>query len=258
MRKSSKQCPFFTKTGTSYFRFIGDINSNSATVFLYVRSYLSLPTGTCARGKKCLYQHDPEKIAICPRFLHYDCPFTAETCQLSHDPTPNRTPLCIHFANSGRCKNGDKCLYPHFNVESRTGVCKDFAVLGFCDKGIDCDKQHLKECPGFAENGVCNIKNCKLPHVIRANATRRKKIPIPTPSDEESKVPKYGISFTTMAPEETLEVGDSEMGTGDEAPSADGDYIPLTFEESDDDDDEALLGSEEDASGSESLADDDS
>jgi hypothetical protein len=198
------------------------------------RSHFS-SLGTCARGKKCPYQHDAEKIAICPRFLHNDCPFTSETCQLSHDPTPNRTPLCIHFANSGRCKNGDHCVYPHFKVGPRTGVCKDFAVLGYCEKGIDCDKQHLKECPAFAENGVCNIKNCKLPHVIRANASRRKK-PAEAPAGKETNNPRYGISFTTMAPEESTGGEGPEIAQPDEpAAREDTDYIPLTFEESDDD-----------------------
>lgn len=202
-RRIEKQCPFFTKTGT------------------------------CARGKKCPYQHDPEKIAICPRFLHNDCPFSAETCQLSHDPTPNRTPLCIHFANSGRCKNGNQCVYPHFNVGTRVGVCKDFAVLGYCEKGTDCEKQHIKECPAFAETGNCNIKNCKLPHVIRASASRQRK-PVETTLGKESKPARYGISFTTMAPVEAIGEGNSE--TTQEAPPAsnkDTDYIPLTFEESD-------------------------
>jgi len=223
VRKVDKQCPFFTKTGT------------------------------CSRGKKCPYQHDPDKVAICPRFLHDDCPFTAESCQLSHDPTPNRTPLCIHFANSGRCKNGDKCVYPHFKLAPRTGVCKDFAVLGYCEKGIDCEKQHLKECPGFAENGVCNIKKCKLPHVIRANASRQKKVEkaTVTTTSKEDKPARFGISFTTMAPEVTPAVDSS---TGNESIGReDAEYIPLTFEESDDesepsetelDDDE-----DEDASG---------
>jgi len=208
VRKLEKQCPFFTKTGT------------------------------CARGTKCLYQHDPDKIAICPQYLRGDCPFSSETCQLSHEATPNRAPLCIHFANSGRCKNGDSCVYPHFKVAPRTGVCKDFAVLGYCEKGIDCDKQHLKECPAFAETGICHIKKCKLPHVIRASATRQRKAKEPI-SEKEVKPTRYGISFSTMAPEETSGFAGTQV-TGqvsDTSPVAQGDadYIPLTFEESDED-----------------------
>lgn len=119
-----------------------------------------------------MYQHDPSKIAVCWNFLQGNCSNTAENCNLSHDPTPERTPLCLHFLNKGRCTR-ENCPFPHVNVGARHGVCRDFAVLGFCEKGLDCDKQHVRECPDFAEKGECSTKGCKLPHVIRANRNRK-------------------------------------------------------------------------------------
>jgi hypothetical protein len=167
-----------------------------------------------------MYQHDPSKIAICWNFLQGNCPKTAETCALSHDPTPERTPLCLHFLNKGRCTR-ERCPFPHVNVGARQGVCRDFAVLGYCERGLDCDKQHVRECPDFAEKGTCSTKGCKLPHVIRAN--RNRKVVEPTtavttttetpPSEDEGRV--------------TAETGQ----LGDE-------YISLTFNESDDSDSE--------------------
>ncbi|KAG9084472.1 hypothetical protein FRC07_013628, partial [Ceratobasidium sp. 392] len=97
-------------------------------------------TGVCQNGNTCPYQHDPNKTAICPRFVTNDCPNTALTCPLSHDSTPERMPLCVHFQNAGRCRLGSSCPYPHVylgpdNVKS--GVCRDFAVLGYCGKGVE-------------------------------------------------------------------------------------------------------------------------
>ncbi|KAH7914596.1 hypothetical protein BJ138DRAFT_346700 [Hygrophoropsis aurantiaca] len=185
-------------------------------------------TGACSRGLTCLYQHDPNKIAICWNFLQGNCPNNAETCNLSHDPTPERTPLCVHFANNGRCTR-DKCPYPHVRVGQRTGVCRDFAVLGYCGKGLDCEMQHVRECPDFAEKGICSTKGCKLPHVIRANRNRK-----PAVQDTPSAPTAVASAAST----------DNELTSGS-APVKDGqlgdEYISLMFnesEESEDDDEE--------------------
>ena len=102
----------------------------------------------------------PTKIAICWPFLQGNCPHTAETCPLSHDSNPHRTPLCVHFANAGRCTRANRS-YPHVRVGPREGVCRDFAVLGYCETRIDCTKQHVRECPDFAESGEWPNKFCK-------------------------------------------------------------------------------------------------
>ncbi|KAG0705556.1 hypothetical protein DFH29DRAFT_1030366 [Suillus ampliporus] len=203
-------------------------------------------TGACSRGLTCMYQHDPNKIAICWNFLHGNCSSTAETCNLSHDPTPERTPLCVHFANHGRCTR-ENCPFPHVRVGQRHGVCRDFAVLGYCAKGLDCEMQHVRECPDFAEKGICSTKGCKLPHVIRAN--RNRKPPAPTgplapdiaAATSLTVTPGSDTSSDNVLGSQYVPVKDAQLGD---------EYISLMFneseEESDGDDDE-----EEDVSGEE-------
>jgi len=201
-------------------------------------------TGACNRGLTCMYQHDPSKIAICWNFLQGSCPNTAETCPLSHDPTPERTPLCVHFANNGRCTRPN-CPFPHVRVGQREGVCRDFAVLGYCEKGLDCDKQHVRECPDFAEKGACTTKGCKLPHVIRANRTRK----IPSSASAVTSTSASAATTTGTADGSagqtiaTASVSPGDSGANDPIshPTAEdaqlGDeFISLTFHESDSDD----------------------
>lgn len=179
----------------------------------------------CKSGRTCRYDHDPNKVAICPRFLQRECPLDASTCPLSHDPTPERVPLCVHFLNNGRCKNGSSCLYPHVNVGKREGVCRDFAVLGYCGKGIDCDKQHIHECPDFAETGRCADRQCKLPHVIRANRTRQ--VPPGGSSGNKPGLPEISGAFVDTEPARIVLTASGEE-----------EFIPLTFHESSSEDEE--------------------
>ncbi|KAF8596746.1 hypothetical protein BDV93DRAFT_527861 [Ceratobasidium sp. AG-I] len=187
-------------------------------------------TGICQKANTCPYQHDPNKTAICPRFVNGDCPNDALTCPLSHDPTPERMPLCVHFQNAGRCRLGNACPYPHIRVapESKTGVCRDFAVLGFCERGIECDKNHVRECPDFAERGECGDKTCKLPHVIRANKGKM----------AAAAAAKDLVKVEDVKREESLAIGPASK-LGDE-------FVSLTFEESDDSDAEESGDEEED------------
>ncbi|KAJ3822132.1 hypothetical protein F5880DRAFT_1720545 [Lentinula raphanica] len=180
-------------------------------------------TGSCSHGLTCMYQHDSSKIAICWNFLQDNCPNNADTCNLSHDPTPERTPLCLHFLNKGRCTRPN-CLFPHVNVGARQGICRDFAVLGYCGKGLDCDKQHVRECPDFAEKGTCSTKGCKLPHVIRANRNRK---------PASNSVPSSQSSAAITDPGSVDVQGDVRMQhvAADDAQLGD-EYISLTFNES--------------------------
>ncbi len=118
---------------------------------------------------RCPYQHNAEKVAICPRFMNDEC--TSNPCLLSHQPTPERVPVCVHFSNGARCKRGTSCKYPHVKLSRKEGVCRDFAILGYCGRGLDCERQHIRECPDFATSGTCPNPRCKLPHVIRAKHT---------------------------------------------------------------------------------------
>ncbi|EPQ56350.1 hypothetical protein GLOTRDRAFT_39633, partial [Gloeophyllum trabeum ATCC 11539] len=210
-------------------------------------------TGTCSRGLTCMYQHDPDKIAICWPFLQGTCPNTAETCNLSHDPSPQRVPVCMHFANNGRCTR-ENCPFPHVRLGPRQGVCRDFAVLGYCEKGLDCEKNHVRECPDFAEKGVCETKGCKLPHVIRANRSR--KAPAASGAGSSSVT-----SSTQVADQTSASASKGNSGSSSETNTASAahpppvsvedaqigdEYISLTFHESDESEDASDSDEEED------------
>ena len=107
------------------------------------------------------------------------------------------------------------------NVGQRLGVCRDFAVLGYCERGLDCDRQHVRECPDFAEKGSCGTKGCKLPHVIRANRNRKVAGVDATPSVE-----KINAETVTVAGSDSVVLTAEDGQLGDE-------YISLTFKESD-------------------------
>ena len=201
---------------------------------MFTTSFVFL-IGSCNRGLTCLYQHDPAKIAICWNFLQGTCSYTVDSCALSHNPTPERTPLCLHFLNKGRCTR-DNCPFPHVNVGARHGVCRDFAVLGYCEKGLDCDKQHVRECPDFAEKGTCSTKGCKLPHVIRANRNRKAAAASVTSTTErrsgstdhsQSNGGNISVGTDVSTPEEQQQ----QQPTAEDAQLGD-EYISLTFNES--------------------------
>ncbi|KAG5654192.1 hypothetical protein H0H81_006225 [Sphagnurus paluster] len=190
--------------------------------------------------KKLKYSDKP-----CPRFTTTgNCSSTADSCSLSHDPTPERTPLCLHFLNKGRCTR-EHCPFPHVNVGARQGVCRDFAVLGYCDRGLDCDKQHVRECPDFAEKGTCGTKGCKLPHVIRANRTRKPAAKLVDTPDSTASVlsAAAGVSAGTdpLEQQQVVHVTANDAQLGDE-------YISLTFKESESEssDEESSMDEDED------------
>lgn len=126
--------------------------------------------GKCVRGMSCPYTHDPNRVAICPRFLHSDNCVEGDSCDLSHVSTPHRVPACVHFLR-GNCSNSN-CRYAHIRVNPAAPVCRAFATEGYCEKGGDCTERHVHECPEFDEKGVCNDKKCKLPHIERASRKR--------------------------------------------------------------------------------------
>jgi hypothetical protein len=216
-----KPCPRFTTTGA----LSSILTSSPPNLFPVPFNHTHfLWTGSCNRGLTCAYKHDPVKIAICWPYLQNNCPHTSETCALSHDSNPHRTPLCVHFANAGRCTRAN-CLYPHVRVGRRDGVCRDFAVLGYCEAGIECLKQHVRECPDFAESGECPNKFCKLPHVIRANRARK---PTSTPVPATVAVTSAPVAddLVSTVPVPTLTAEDGQLGD---------EYISLIFNESEED-----------------------
>ena len=107
---------------------------------------------------------------MCKDFLKEGkCP-NGESCDLSHDMTPERVPNCLHFAK-GSCTNPN-CPYTHSKAMPGALVCQAFGFYGFCEKGADCAERHVFECPDFSNTGVCKTKGCKLLHRERASVLR--------------------------------------------------------------------------------------
>ena len=94
-----------------------------------------------------------------------------DSCDLSHDLTPERAPACLHFAK-GNCSK-ENCRYSHVRVSPGALVCRAFGIYGYCEKGAACTERHVHECPDFSNTGVCNTKGCKLPHRLKASTLRK-------------------------------------------------------------------------------------
>lgn len=108
------------------------------------------------------------------------CP-SGDSCDLSHELTPQRTPACLHFAR-GNCSN-PICSYTHVRVSPAAPVCRAFGIYGYCEKGLTCEERHVHECPDFSNTGICNTKGCKLPHRLKASVMRNH---TPSAKDENS------------------------------------------------------------------------
>ncbi|KAG8431712.1 hypothetical protein GDO86_020318 [Hymenochirus boettgeri] len=81
--------------------------------------------GKCNRGQKCPFIHDPEKVAVCTRFLRGTCKKTDGTCSFSHKVSKDKckkkhTLLCPDYARDGTCPNGSKCKLQHRQKKKHT------------------------------------------------------------------------------------------------------------------------------------------
>lgn len=110
-------------------------------------------------------------MAICKEFLQTGKCQLGDSCDLSHVPSPHRSPVCVHFLR-GRCANPE-CRYTHVRVTPGAPVCRAFAILGYCEKGETCTDRHVYECPDYANTGSCKKKKCTLPHIDRAGQIRK-------------------------------------------------------------------------------------
>uniref|UniRef100_A0A8B9UAZ7 Zinc finger CCCH domain-containing protein 3 n=1 Tax=Anas zonorhyncha TaxID=75864 RepID=A0A8B9UAZ7_9AVES len=118
--------------------------------------------GRCNRGENCPYIHDPEKVAVCTRFLRGTCKKTDGNCPFSHKVSKDKMPVCSYFLK-GICSNSN-CPYSHVYVSRKAEVCQDF-LKGYCPMGEKCKKKHTLVCPDFAKKGVCpKGARCKLLH----------------------------------------------------------------------------------------------
>ena len=115
--------------------------------------------------------HDHRKVAVCREFLkNGNCP-QGSLCDLSHEPTYERVPACLHFLR-GNCSK-TSCRYAHVRVSPGAKVCRAFTTLGYCSKGADCGERHVFECPNYSRTGDCEDTTCRLPHVDRAGQLRQ-------------------------------------------------------------------------------------
>ncbi|XP_028259926.1 zinc finger CCCH domain-containing protein 3 [Parambassis ranga] len=122
--------------------------------------------GKCNRGMSCPYIHDPDKVAVCTRFLRGTCKPANGTCPFSHKVAKEKMPVCSYFLK-GICNNSD-CPYSHVYVSRKAEVCEDF-VKGYCPEGEKCKKKHTLVCPDFSKTGSCpRGSRCKLQHRQRA------------------------------------------------------------------------------------------
>ncbi|CAJ0930531.1 unnamed protein product, partial [Ranitomeya imitator] len=83
--------------------------------------------GKCNRGQKCPYIHDPEKVAVCTRFLRGTCKKIDGTCPFSHQVSKDKckkkhTLLCPDYARDGKCPQGSKCKLQHRQRKRRLDV----------------------------------------------------------------------------------------------------------------------------------------
>lgn len=154
--------------------------------FVPPRRTTNTSTGNCPFGRNCMFKHDLNKVAICKEYLFKGSCSNGQGCDLSHDPTPNRTPACIYFSR-GNCTNPD-CRYTHVKIDADAPVCRDLATVGWCERGATCTERHVFECPDYANTGSCPIPKCHLPHVDHAGQLRKRagvaNAPSPTNSDK--------------------------------------------------------------------------
>ncbi|XP_070688499.1 zinc finger CCCH domain-containing protein 3 [Pempheris klunzingeri] len=150
--------------------------------------------GKCNRGNNCPYIHDPDKVAVCTRFLRGTCKQADGTCPFSHKVAKEKMPVCSYFLK-GICNNSE-CPYSHVYVSRKAEVCEDF-VKGYCPEGEKCKKKHTLVCPDFSKTGSCpRGTRCKLQH--RQQAKRSTSTTSTTPAKrartkEPSKRPRLSV-----------------------------------------------------------------
>uniref|UniRef100_A0A3B5L6P9 Zinc finger CCCH domain-containing protein 3 n=1 Tax=Xiphophorus couchianus TaxID=32473 RepID=A0A3B5L6P9_9TELE len=146
--------------------------------------------GKCNRGTSCPFIHDPDKVAVCTRFLRGTCKQADGTCPFSHKVAKEKMPVCSYFLK-GICNNSD-CPYSHVYVSRKAEVCDDF-VKGYCPEGEKCKKKHTLVCPDFSKTGSCpRGSRCKLQHRQRVKRSASSTSTIPA-KKSRSKEPHLSV-----------------------------------------------------------------
>ncbi|KAH7170936.1 hypothetical protein EDB81DRAFT_777128 [Dactylonectria macrodidyma] len=171
IKKANEPCKMFSATGNfSFHDWTYSTNDELDQPGAGADDTNTHPSGSCPKGPRCRYIHDPAKVALCKEFLKDGKCANGESCDLSHDLTPERTPSCVHFAK-GYCTKPD-CPYTHSKASPSALVCRAFGFNGYCEKGAACTERHVFECPDFSNTGRCKVKGCKLLHRERASVLR--------------------------------------------------------------------------------------
>jgi hypothetical protein len=155
-------------------------------------------TGRCPRRMalgttRCTRVHDPDKVAVCTRWLAGTCAFGVERggagCALTHRVIPERMPVCSYFL-AGTCA-APTCPYLHVNVDPAAPVCQSF-LRGYCARGLQCRMRHTLVCPALTSSssveGVRTCPNraaCRFHHPTSAGARTRLK----RPADQGDNIP---------------------------------------------------------------------
>ncbi|KAJ0065773.1 hypothetical protein NL108_018281 [Boleophthalmus pectinirostris] len=124
--------------------------------------------GRCNRGTSCPYVHDPDKVAVCTRFLRGRCK-QGDECPFSHKVSKDKMPVCLFFLK-GRCSHPE-CPYSHVYVSKNAQVCELF-LRGYCPQGQKCKKKHTLVC---LDKNCSRGDDCKLQHKqpIRRSAAKK-------------------------------------------------------------------------------------
>ncbi|KPM34872.1 hypothetical protein AK830_g11709 [Neonectria ditissima] len=171
VKKVNEPCKMFSTTGNFFFHGWSHTKTDELDEPGSGWNSTNNPyLGTCLKGPRCRFMHDPNKVALCKEYLKEGHCANGESCDLSHDVTPERVPNCVHFAK-GYCTKSD-CPYTHSKASPGALVCRAFGFNGYCEKGADCTERHVFECPDFSNTGSCKVKGCKLLHRERASVLR--------------------------------------------------------------------------------------
>lgn len=136
---------------------------------------LFIRTGKCPRQfesgtTRCTRRHDPDKVAVCTRWLAGSC--DDQDCPLTHRSIPARMPVCSYFL-AGTCANPD-CPYLHVNVDPTAPVCQSF-LKGYCSRGLQCRMRHTLVCPALAKGTCPNPIACRFHHPKRGRGVKRQR-----------------------------------------------------------------------------------
>ncbi|CAD7694024.1 unnamed protein product [Nyctereutes procyonoides] len=151
--------------------------------------------GRCNHGEHCPYIHDPDKVAVCTRFLRGTCKKTDGTCPFSHHVSKEKMPVCSYFLK-GICSNSN-CPYSHVYVSRKAEVCTDF-LKGYCPLGAKCKKKHTLLCPDFSRRGTCpRGAQCQLLHRNQKRLGRRA---ASAPASEPGSAPPRNKASSSHGP----------------------------------------------------------